>query len=253
MADIQLEDGYTKIANGLMDKLCGFRFPAQVRSIVDVIFRKTYGWNKKRDKISLSQFEELTGMGKTNCHRALKLAIEHNVILRDNNYVQIQKDTDYWIPFNYNNELRFSRSNVISQDNSSKILPLRITAITSQDNKTLSPRITTKEKKDTIQKKQYIYKGEFKNIKLTSEQLQKLIDRFGKESTNNRIETMSAYCQSKGKTYKDYYAALLSWDKKDQRDNKGGTNGKPQQGGLPTVYVRPEDEDAEYRAKVNGR
>lgn len=68
----QLEDGYIKIANELWDALCRFRIPGEERQILDVIFRKTYGFNKKYDAIPLSQFEAATGLNRGNICRSIR-------------------------------------------------------------------------------------------------------------------------------------------------------------------------------------
>ena len=57
MASPQLKDGYVAIANEIMDALAHIRIPGEARQVLDVILRKTYGWKKKEDEISLSQFK----------------------------------------------------------------------------------------------------------------------------------------------------------------------------------------------------
>jgi phage replication O-like protein O len=58
MASPQLENGYTKIANELLDVL--MRHPEVMKGslfqVIAVVWRKTYGWDKKEDSISISQF-----------------------------------------------------------------------------------------------------------------------------------------------------------------------------------------------------
>jgi len=67
-------------------------------------------------------------------------------------------------------------------------------------------------KKNTIPSK---FVGEFKNVHLTDEEMQKLIDQFGKQNTQERIERLSEYIASKGKKYKSHYATILAWARKD--------------------------------------
>jgi hypothetical protein len=59
--------------------------------------------------------------------------------------------------------------------------------------------------------------GEFKNVLLTDEEYQKLVNKFGSTGTIDRIENMSASIESKGYKYRDHYAAILTWDRKDQK------------------------------------
>ena len=60
--------------------------------------------------------------------------------------------------------------------------------------------------------------GEFKNVRLTPEEFKKLKERF--PDFNERIEALSEYMRSKGKTYRDHYATILSWARKEERENK---------------------------------
>jgi phage replication O-like protein O len=93
MANPQLENGYTSIANEIMERLAKARIPGEARQILDVIFRKTYGFHKKEDRISNSQFVELTGINKYNVCRAIKKLITMNVVIKKDNAV-IKKDNN---------------------------------------------------------------------------------------------------------------------------------------------------------------
>lgn len=64
MASPQIEDGYTRIANETMDALargCPGNGECQ---LLMAIMRKTYGWNKKEDAISVSQLGDITGLSR---------------------------------------------------------------------------------------------------------------------------------------------------------------------------------------------
>lgn len=60
--------------------------------------------------------------------------------------------------------------------------------------------------------------GEFKNVKLSGEELDKLKKRFPAD-WQDRIENLSQYMKSKGKQYKSHYATILSWARKDDKEN----------------------------------
>ena len=100
MANPQTENGFTKISNELMNAFCSFRIPGEVMQVVFVVIRKTYGYQKKDDYISYSQFTELTGMDRSNVKRALKKAVELNVIIKDGskyiNKYKFNKDYSKW-------------------------------------------------------------------------------------------------------------------------------------------------------------
>jgi len=59
--------------------------------------------------------------------------------------------------------------------------------------------------------------GEFKNIHMTEESLNKLCMQYGKHDVMDMIERVSAWKKAKGKRYKDDYAGILNWIKKDDR------------------------------------
>lgn len=63
-----------------------------------------------------------------------------------------------------------------------------------------------KEKKKTPEKKKY---AEF--VKMTEDEYEKLVKRFGKPFVEACIETLDNYKGSKGATYKSDYRAILSW------------------------------------------
>lgn len=57
--------------------------------------------------------------------------------------------------------------------------------------------------------------GEYGNVLLTDEELQKLKDTF--YDWEERIERLSGYIASTGKKYKSHYATIRNWAKKDQQ------------------------------------
>jgi phage replication O-like protein O len=72
LANPQKENGFTPVANEIVDALMQANLSGQESQVLWAIFRKTYGFSKKTDWISLSQFAKMTGMDRRNVHRALK-------------------------------------------------------------------------------------------------------------------------------------------------------------------------------------
>lgn len=140
MASPQKENGYTAIANEIMDKLMKTRIPGEARQVLDCILRKTYGWNKKQDRISLSQFEKYTGIKKPNIIRALGKLLSMNIIIQKDNATVIQKDNAVGYVYEFNKDFETWRPL------SKKItLSKKIKTVIQKDNKSLSKKITTKE------------------------------------------------------------------------------------------------------------
>lgn len=87
----------------------------------------------------------------------------------------------------------------------------------SKDDKQSSPERTKKEPS----KHKY---GEYNNVLLSDEQLEKLKNEFPND-WKERIERVSEYCASSGKTYKNYLATIRNWAKKEKpQPNKKQAN-----------------------------
>jgi phage replication O-like protein O len=130
MASPQTEDGYTKIANEIQDALCHTRIPGEERQVLDVIFRKTYGWNKCEDAISLSQFSAMTGIKKPNVIGAIKGLLSKKII------IVIQKDNSPAHVYKFNKN--YEQWKPLSKKITTKI-------VIQKDNPSLSKKIPTKD------------------------------------------------------------------------------------------------------------
>lgn len=94
----------------------------------------------------------------------------------------------------------------------------------SSNNNSINNNKPNKESKRPTPKHQY---GEFKNVLLTDDEHEKLTSRFP-DDLEIRIERLSGYVASTGKSYKSHYATIISWSKKDKvnaGDKKGDSYG----------------------------
>ena len=80
MSNPQLENGHLRIANEIWDALCRIRIRGEANQVLNFIIRKTYGYNKKWDRISLSQFVCGTGVCKPSICRAIKILLNMKLI-----------------------------------------------------------------------------------------------------------------------------------------------------------------------------
>lgn len=85
-----------------------------------------------------------------------------------------------------------------------------------------------KDKNDKKDKNINIYYGEFKNVSLSEEELEKLKERFPYD-WRDKIELLSTYMSSTGKRYKSHYATILSWARKE-KNNAESTADREYQG-----------------------
>ena len=90
LANPNTENGYIKIANELWEALCRIRIPGEARQCLDVIIRKTYGFNKKKDRISYGQISNMTGLSRPKVFRGLKILMDMNIVYKDSDgYINI--------------------------------------------------------------------------------------------------------------------------------------------------------------------
>jgi phage replication O-like protein O len=101
MVSPQVENGYTPIANELLDQLMKVNLSGSEWQLLIAILRKTYGFQKKTDWITLSQFAKITGIERRNVHRTLKkLSSKQMTVVQidDNNRLKygFNKNYEQW-------------------------------------------------------------------------------------------------------------------------------------------------------------
>lgn len=136
----QLENGHVKIANELFEILLKIKLFDYERRILFAIIRKTYGWNKKQDFISLSQLSKLTNIRIEHCARTLKTLKNKNIVFRKDGMTGINKHYAKWI--------------LPNQALPNQALPHQAIPTASLGNQPLPHQADTKDTitKDTIQK-----------------------------------------------------------------------------------------------------
>lgn len=149
---VDKKDGHIQIPNKLWDAYCGFRIPGEVRQVIDTVIRKTYGWHKQEDQISLDQFVEITGLKKPHIIRAKKMAIIHKLITqKGNGSLSLNKDPGEWIPFTRSVARNGNREATVAKKGNSTVLPKRVISVAKKGKKPLPEMVPTKDNiKDTI-------------------------------------------------------------------------------------------------------
>ena len=102
-----------------------------------------------------------------------------------------------------------------------KLMLERDVSVTSRDgtDKDIDKDIDKEKKKDVAPSKtkakptRHKY-GEYKNVLLSDQELEKLKSEFPSD-WQKRIENVSEYCATSGRTYKNYLAVIRKWAKKD--------------------------------------
>lgn len=103
MAAPKIENGFTRLANELLEAIIAEPFSGQDLRIIFSVARRTYGWNKSEDYISLSQFVKATGMTTTRCSQVINRLVGSKVIslidkrgLRGTKKYRINKNYEEW-------------------------------------------------------------------------------------------------------------------------------------------------------------
>jgi phage replication O-like protein O len=79
---VQVEDGFTRIAHGILEALALADLGKRHYKVLMVLLRQTYGYNKKADEISLTQFHGKTGVLPQHVSQAIADLVEMRVVLR---------------------------------------------------------------------------------------------------------------------------------------------------------------------------
>ena len=96
MAKPQLEDGYTRIANEVLEHLMRLHLSPNQWRVLLCIVRKTCGFHKKVDYIANSQIVEATGLCKAVVSRAVKGMESRHIITRRGKLLGIEEDWELW-------------------------------------------------------------------------------------------------------------------------------------------------------------
>jgi phage replication O-like protein O len=95
LANPQKENGYTSIANEILEQIAKVKLsPTQYR-IIFIVWRYTYGFNRKEHEISLGFLCNATGCDKRHLQRELKELVEMNILRQ-----KIKNGTSRKISFN---------------------------------------------------------------------------------------------------------------------------------------------------------
>jgi len=92
----QVEDGYTRIANGIIEDLVKINLSSYQTRVLLFIFRKTYGYGKREDWISVSQIVTCTGILKSHVSRAKSELLKRHLVTSNGNKISFQKDSSQW-------------------------------------------------------------------------------------------------------------------------------------------------------------
>lgn len=82
-ASPQLENGYTRIANELLEVIIEYSFTGAEYKIILLVFRMTYGWNRKEALISYGKIASYTKLNKRYTKKMIKKLVQDRVLFKN--------------------------------------------------------------------------------------------------------------------------------------------------------------------------
>lgn len=175
----QLENGYTKIADAILENIAKAKLNGTQFRILMIVWRSTYGWGKKSFALSESYLSEATGIHKQQIKRELKAMIELGVL------IETRAPT-----FNTPREIQFNKHYLNSLEVSNKIPVIEKDTPTGSEKDTpTGSELDTQNKHINKQSKKQIYEAVFEhylssdlyNHRVLTEDMKKAIDKATKE------------------------------------------------------------------------
>lgn len=221
MANVQLEHGYTRIANDILEHMARIKLsPTQYR-ILFLVWRCTYGFQKKEHDMSLAFISEGTGCDRRQIQRELKGLEDKNIIfqkVKNGSYrkISFNKDFSQWSTVG---EITIGETAIGETVN---------TAIGEIVNTTVGETVNQKRNyKENIKIKveedihvnrilEILEKSEIlesKNITaFLRDDISDVIDNFGFENPEEMIiEAIKESARGNGKTWLYVYKKLVAW------------------------------------------
>lgn len=204
----QKENGYTPIANEIMEALCKYKMPGECRRVLDCVFRMTYGFNRKRVEISNNQIAEMTGLMRVNVVRSVRWLVSMAILS------SIKPDTTKG---NKSNVLEFNKnytewSKVVSDTILSQGSIKNCIKVVSKTSEKQNPTIIVKTNKESKQPFRYKIKKTIPSDFHLTNEMKTYADKKGICLDLEKFtEKFILKCEAKGYTYKNWYSAWQDW------------------------------------------
>ncbi|EOG2204651.1 replication protein [Klebsiella pneumoniae] len=91
-----LDDGFTRIANELLEAVMRAGLSQHQLLVFMAVTRKTYGFNKKSDWVSNEQLSELTGILPHKCSAAKSVLVKRGILTQTGRVIGINKTVSEW-------------------------------------------------------------------------------------------------------------------------------------------------------------
>ncbi|HDO7031108.1 replication protein, partial [Klebsiella pneumoniae] len=90
------DDGYTRLANELYEELIGANLTKNQAKVAHAYCRKTYGFNKKMDRIADTQIAKMTRLPRQKVNVAKKELLSMHVLVEEGDLIGPNKNLHEW-------------------------------------------------------------------------------------------------------------------------------------------------------------
>lgn len=271
MVSPQKENGYTAIANELLEALTKAKFNGTQFRIINAVIRYTYGFNRKSHQLSATFISKATGIGLRQITRELSTLADRNVITiyKKGNYVQaneigINKHYDTWkdVCFDSTDKSDGSDNNVgsdkLDTTSSDRIVSTSSDKVDSTpSDKFVGQEIHIKENKKNIKKipfqelfDLYIQQNIVKHKSLTEDMkkaIKKAVDKYSVEDIKTAITRYGEMYQDKDNKYAAEFCKY-SWTLKELLTRDKGIPDFLDDGGKWIRYLKDEEGKSQKNA-----
>lgn len=232
VASPQKENGFTSIANELLEVIYRSPFTLNELRILLFIIRETYGYQRIQKDLSIRYIDNGTGIGHRNIHYVLKDLEKMKVIIisdspnhKQRKSITFNKNYDEWIFENRSRNKNGSKTANRSSYNYATILDSRTEPVLKQEQKKKKERNINKGKNDELHSLQKFIKNELPEVsklkkQLTYKECEKLLNDFTKPEIHEILLRMENYSKIT-KSYVSVNLTLRNWIKRDRESNNG--------------------------------
>jgi len=196
------EPNYTEMPNILLDEWLPHLKETELKVLL-VIYRKTFGWHKTRDQISLSQLEALTGLSRQHIIKGTNELIKKKIIQKTVIGPIGSQKTIYDVVI----QKKITSNNVLPDPVIDCNTPP--VAICNPQKKPSLNKDLNNQCKRTGGRPIFISIKE--RVKLTQKQYDELLKSYGKEALEWMLEKLSTYKVNNNQEYSSDFKAINRW------------------------------------------
>lgn len=250
---VKSRKGHTRIDHNLMQSITSFDLTgAEIKALL-TIMRFTLGFQQRdQAEIKYRTFKEWTNLSTTGLRKAIRGLENKGVIQVVEKGSTNHSGAKYHLVLdniNWHTGTPQNTSTGTPQDYSTPETLVHHRAPTGTPQNTRTGTLATNKTRRINKVNKYLNKerdartlvyGQFKNVFLTQEEYDKLVQEKGASKTNDQIENLSLKIESNGYQYDNHYAVLLNWFRADEKQQQAsGTSYSGQRKYVPTPGNEP--------------